>query len=125
MDAKKVVLCDDDKTTTLILKHLLTKIGLSVSVANNGAEGLVALGTEKKDLLILDLDMPVKNGIGVLEELQKNGGPVPYIIVLSAHESPEDHKKVVGLGARETMVKPFKPADLVVKVEGLIKEGKI
>jgi DNA-binding response OmpR family regulator len=125
MDAKKVVLCDDDKTTTLILKHLLTKIGCSVSMAANGAEGLALLSSSKPDLLILDLDMPVKNGMAVLEELQKKGGPVPYIIVLSAHESPDDHKKVLSLGAREAVVKPFKPADLVSKVENLVKEGKI
>jgi DNA-binding response OmpR family regulator len=124
VDIKKVVLCDDDKTTTLIVKHLLTKIGFSVTTANNGAEGLARINTETPDLLILDLDMPVKNGIAVLEELKAKSGPAPYIIVMSAHESPEDQKKVLGLGAREMVIKPFKPADLVEKIEGLVKEGK-
>src|SRR5437016_3284193 len=99
MATKKAVLCDDDKTSTLIVKHLLTQMGFSVSTAANGAEGLTLLGAEKADLLILDLDMPVKNGIAVLEELQKTGTRPDWIIVLSAHESPEDHAKVLSLGA--------------------------
>ncbi len=123
METKKAVLCDDDKTSTLIVKHLLTQAGFSVRTAVNGAEGLALLGTEKPDLLILDLDMPVKNGIAVLEELQKTQNRPTYIIVLSARESPEDRAKVLSLGAQGMMIKPFKPVDLIKKVEETMKEG--
>ena len=125
MTNKKAVLCDDDKTTTLIIKHLLEKLGFSVSMAANGKEGLALIQAEAPQLLILDLDMPVKNGMGVLQDLQPSGKNGPYIIVLSAHENQEDHAQVQALGAQEVVVKPFKPADLVKKVEALVKEGKI
>ena len=125
MDNKKAVLCDDDKTTMLIVKHLLEKLGFSVSMAADGKEGLALVQAQKPQLLILDLDMPVKNGIGVLQDLQQSGKNGLYIIVLSAHENQEDHAQARALGAQEVVVKPFKPADLVKKVDDLVKEGKI
>ena len=125
METKKAVLCDDDKTTALILRRLLAKIGFSVFIAGDGEEGLALIHAEKPQLLILDLDMPVKNGIAVLEDLQKNPLADMYTIVLSSHEDRQVHDQVQGLGAEEVVVKPFTPADLVKKVKGLIKEGKI
>jgi two-component system alkaline phosphatase synthesis response regulator PhoP len=125
MDKKKAVLCDDDKTTMLIMKHLLGKIGFSVSVAGNGGDGLALLNSEKPQLLVLDLDMPVKNGMEVLKTMQKVHGASPYVIVLSAQENPKDRDQVHSLGAEEMIVKPFKPAELVGKIEALMKEGKI
>lgn len=125
METKKAVLCDDDKTTALIIRRLLAKIGFSVFMASNGEEGLALIHAEKPQLLILDLDMPVKNGIAVLEDLQKNPVDNVYTIILSSHESQEDHNQAQALGAKEVVIKPFAPADLVKKVKELIKEGKI
>ena len=125
METKKAVLCDDDKTTALILRRLLAKIGFSVFIAGDGEEGLALIHAEKPQLLILDLDMPVKNGIAVLEDLQKAPVDDLYTIILSSHEDQQVHDQVQGLGAEEVVVKPFTPADLVKKVKNLIKEGKI
>ena len=125
METKKAVLCDDDKTTAMIIRRLLAKIGFSVFIAGDGEEGLALIHAEKPQLLILDLDMPVKNGIAVLEDLQKTPVADLYTIILSSHEDKQVRDQVQGLGAEEVVVKPFTPADLVKKVEGLIKEGKI
>ena len=125
METKKAVLCDDDKTTALIIRRLLAKIGFSVFIAGDGDEGLALIHAEKPQLLILDLDMPVKNGIAVLEDLQKAPVDDLYTIILSSHEDQQVHDQVQALGAEEIVVKPFTPADLVKKVKGLIKEGKI
>jgi len=125
METKKAVLCDDDKTTALIIRRLLAKIGFSVFIAGNGEEGLALIHAEKPQLLILDLDMPVKNGIAVLEDLQSKSVADLYTIILSSHEDQKVHDQVQALGAKEVVVKPFTPAALVKKVKGLIKEGKI
>lgn len=119
MDQPKVVLCDDDRTSTLILKRLLEKAGFSVFPGNNGKEGLALVRAHHPRLLILDLDMPVKNGIQVLQELRETGESLPYILVLTARESAEDEAQVKSLGAREMLVKPFKPSELVEKLRGL------
>jgi DNA-binding response OmpR family regulator len=123
MTPPKAVVCDDDRTSTLILKHLLEKAGLRVFTGLNGKEGLALVRVEHPSLLILDLDMPVVNGIQVLEELHRTGESIPYIMVLTAHESAEDSAQVKSLGAREMVVKPFKPYELVQKLQALVREG--
>jgi DNA-binding response OmpR family regulator len=125
MDNKKAVLCDDDKTTMIIVKHLLTKIGLAVFTADNGDVGLALLASEKPNLLVLDLDMPGKSGFDVLRAMEKVHGESPYVIVLSAQENPKDLETVRQLGAEELIIKPFKPAELVSKIEALMKEGTV
>jgi len=122
---KKIVLCDDDKTTTMILKHLLTPLGFSVAIAHQGKEGLALIEAERPDLLILDLDMPVKNGVSVLEDLRAKGITGFYIIILSSREDDQAHVQVKELGAQEVIVKPFKPSALIKHVEELLKEGKL
>jgi DNA-binding response OmpR family regulator len=123
MTPPKAVVCDDDRTSTLILKHLLEKAGFHVFAGLNGKEGLALVRAEHPSLLILDLDMPVVNGIQVLEELQRSGETIPYIMVLTAHESAEESAQVKGLGAKEMVIKPFKPFKLIEKLQALIRDG--
>jgi len=125
MTPKTAILCDDDKTTTMILKHLLTPLGFSVSVAQNGKEGMALIEAAKPDLLILDLEMPVKNGISVLQDLKEKNISGFYTIVLSSHESETAHDQVKQLGADEVVVKPFTPALLVKHIEDIAKEGRV
>jgi DNA-binding response OmpR family regulator len=125
MALPKAVLCDDDRTSTLILKHLLQKVGFQVYAGLNGKEGLALVRAEHPSLLILDLDMPVVNGIQVLEELRRTGEAIPYIMVLTAHESDEDSAQVKSLGAQEMVIKPFKPFKLIEKFQALIRDGAL
>jgi len=123
--SKKAVICDDDKTTVMILKHLLSTLGFAVSVAHQGKEGLALIETIKPDLLILDLDMPIKNGMSVLEDLLAKGVSGIYTIVMSSHENAQAHAQVKLLGAQEVIVKPFTPATLVSHIKELLKEGRL
>lgn len=126
MDAKNIVICDDDATLTFILQHLLgKKREFKVAVAGNGEDGWLLIRELRPVLLILDLDMPVKDGFAVLRDLKGLPPPRPYTIVLSANESRDVRSEVTSLGADEVMTKPFKPADFLAKVETLAKEGRI
>ncbi len=125
MTTKKAVICDDDVTLTRIVQFVLVKQGFTVFTAANGNEGLALIQSEKPSFLILDLEMPEKDGLAVLEELQKQRDDKPYTIVLSVHESKEKHEQVIALGAQEVFIKPFNTAELVKKVESLIREGKV
>lgn len=124
MNGKKAVVCDDDRTMSRIVSHVLGKLGFTVLSAENGEEGLALVRAEKPALLILDLDMPVKDGIGLLQDLWEESVR-PYIIVLSAHEGSEKHDQVKLLGAQDVMVKPFVAADFLKKIEGLVRDGKV
>lgn len=121
---KKAVVCDDDRTMGVILKRILSKAGFAVSTAENGDDGLALVASQKPSLLVLDLDMPVKDGWTVLRELRGKTEGL-FIVVLSAHESPDKHDMARSLGAGDVLVKPFNPADFLGKIEALVKAGKL
>ena len=125
MSGKKAVVCDDDTTMQRIVQRILEKQGFEVRAASNGQDGLGLVRAEKPNLLVLDLDMPVKGGLDVLRDLRREGGQGPYVIVLSNHEGREEQSQVKGLGAQDVMIKPFNPADFVTKIQGLVKGGLI
>lgn len=121
---KKAVICDDDRGMTIVLKHLLAKQGFEVYTASDGEEGLDLIRAERPALIVLDLEMPVKDGFQVLREM-KTGGLSPYVIVLSAHESKEKRELALSLGAREMRIKPFNPAEFAQSIEHLTEAGKL
>lgn len=126
MDMKNIAICDDDSTLTYILQHILAKKKeFKVSLAANGEEGWFLIRDSHPVLLILDLDMPVKDGLSVLRDMKGMPAPRPYTIVLSANESRDIQDEAKALGADEVMSKPFKPSDLLAKVEALVAQGKI
>ena len=125
MTGRKAVVCDDDATMARIVKHVLTKQGFDVAMASDGAAGLELIRREKPNLLVLDLEMPVKGGLAVLEELRAAPADGLFVIVLSVHEGREMKDRARELGAREIMVKPFAPSDFAGLIEGLVKEGRI
>ncbi len=59
-------------------------------MGENGAQGLALLESEKPNLLVLDLEMPVKDGLVVLHDMKKERGKPPYVLVLSSREGAED-----------------------------------
>lgn len=122
---KAIAICDDDTTLTYILQHLLGKRkDFKVHLAANGEDGWLLIREKKPSLLILDLDMPVKDGLAVLRDIQGMEPPRPYTIVLSANEDRDIQAQARSLGADEIMAKPFKPSDLMAKVEQLLAAGR-
>jgi len=107
------------------MEFVLTKKGFEVRIAENGLLAMQLLSSTAPGLLFLDLEMPKKDGFSVLEEIRTANAGKPYTIVLSSHESQETHDRAVSLGADEVWVKPFNPAELLKRVEGLMLQGKI
>lgn len=114
---KKALICDDNGAITLLIQTLLGGEDLTVLTAADGVQGLAAINRERPDCVVLDLDMPEKDGLSVLADLKGQGGRMPYVIVLSAHESDSTHEKAKALGAREVMIKPFSMAELIGRVK--------
>ena len=125
MTPKKALICDDDRPLQQILSHILTKTGFSVLLADDGEKGLASIAEHSPSLIILDMEMPRKDGLQLLKELREKGGPAPYVIMLTSHESAEKRDLALGLGAGEVMIKPFNAAALIKKIEGLIQQGKV
>lgn len=121
---KTAVVCDDDETVVLLVRHLLAKQGFEVFSAGDGAAGLDAVRAHSPRLLVLDCEMPRRTGLELLGDLQ-SAVPRPYIIFLSGDETAATQERARGLGADEVMVKPFSPAAFHSLLRALSAAGKI
>ena len=117
---KKILICDDDDTLVGLLETLLEMAGYTVVTAGDGVQALEMFESEGPDLLIIDIDMPHKNGFEVLEELSIRGalGSKP-LLVLSGRERKEDLARAEQFGAKGFIIKPFNGEDLVDKVRSV------
>jgi DNA-binding response OmpR family regulator len=125
MTQKTALICDDDRMIARITKLVLMQRGFRVLEATDGEAGLATILSERPQLVLLDLQMPNKDGIEVLTALQAAGHTGSYIIVLSADDKASIDAKVLPLGASESMSKPFAPAAFGKRIEALIKENKV
>ena len=125
MTNKIAVVCDDDGTMVRITRMVLTRQGFAVHEASDGDAGLALIRAVCPSLVLLDLQMPGKDGVAVLTELQGMGHTGAYIIVLSAEDRDVIDARIRGLGASESMTKPFNPIEFSRKIEALVLDGKI
>lgn len=83
-----VLICDDEEDIRLLYRGHFEANGATVSEARDGDEAIVAAGAEHPDLIILDLFMPVRDGLSALPELRRRCPGIP-ILVVSAHAAVE------------------------------------
>lgn len=116
---KKILIVDDEKPISDIIKFNLTKEGYDIVTAFDGREAVTVFEDEKPDLIILDLMLPELDGLEVAKEIRKTSH-VP-IIMLSAKDSEFD--KVIGLeiGADDYVTKPFSNRELLARVKAHLR----
>jgi len=120
---KKILLVEDEKNIVLGVTICLRSAGLEVAVAEDGAEALRKLETDKPDLVLLDLVMPKLNGLDALQTMKENEvtRDIP-VIVLSARAQEEDIQRAMELGAADYMAKPFRPEELLAVIKQVLAE---
>jgi two-component system KDP operon response regulator KdpE len=114
----RVLIVEDEEK---IINFIRLKLGLSgyeVIGAANGKEALDLARTAKPDVVVLDILMPVMDGFEVLKQLRTFSN-VP-VIVATAKEFTSD--KALSLGANDYMLKPFKPDELMRKIENILNK---
>jgi len=117
----KILLVDDDRELTALLKELLEMEGFNVVVAYDGEQALNILDSSV-DLLLLDVMMPRKNGIDTLKELrQQHQTPV---IMLTARGSELDRVLGLELGADDYLPKPFNDRELVARIRAILRRSQ-
>jgi len=118
----KVLLVDDDLEVIMALKVRMRAAGYSVITAKNGVEGLQAARDEKPDAIVLDVRMPVMDGLETLAELKKdtNTSSIP-VVMLSA--SVVDQHHALEAGARFFMPKPYDAPTVISAVESSLGGG--
>ncbi|MFW0861655.1 MAG: response regulator [Dethiobacter sp.] len=120
---KKILLVEDEKNIILGVSICLRSAGLDVAVAEDGADALRKLETDKPDLVLLDLVMPKLNGLDALLAMKANEATrdIP-VIVLSARAQEEDIQRAMELGAANYMAKPFRPEELLAVIGKVLAE---
>lgn len=118
----KVLTVDDSKTIRMIVKKAFTPYDCELFEAENGVEGLACAAREKPDLIVLDITMPVMNGAEMLERMRKEEAlaKIP-VIMLTAESGKENVMKIIKLGVKDYMVKPFKGEQLIERVLRIVK----
>ena len=119
---KKILVVDDEKPISDIIKFNMAKEGYEVLTAFDGKEALAVFEAESPDILILDLMLPEIDGLEVARTIRKTSN-VP-IIVLSAKDTEFD--KVIGLeiGADDYVTKPFSNRELQARVKALLRRSE-
>ncbi|MGP1928469.1 MAG: envelope stress response regulator transcription factor CpxR [Arsenophonus sp. NC-WZS1-MAG3] len=116
----KILLVDDDRELTSLLKELLEMEGFSVIIAYDGEQALMLLDSTI-DLLLLDIMMPQKNGIDTLKEIRRQY-QIP-VIMLTARGSDFDRVLGLELGADDYLPKPFNDRELVARIRALLRRS--
>ena len=111
--ALSILVVDDDQDVSLMLNDRLTFLGFYVTTANNGAEAMSMLKTLTVDGILLDIQMPVMNGMTMLEQLREQDAKMP-VIVMTAEQNKQKLIQAMELGASDYLVKPI-DVDLLAK----------
>lgn len=118
---KKILVADDEPNIVISLEYLLKREGYTVLVARDGQEALNSITREKPDLVLLDVMMPIKTGLEVLQAVRASDElRLTKILMLTAKGRDTDVTKGLALGADAYMTKPFSTRELVEKVADLL-----
>ena len=105
---KRILVVEDDEINLLIAEHILGKAGYLVSKVNNGEEAIEIMKNETFDLILMDIEMPIMDGIEATPVIRnlENGRSIP-IIALTAHSMPEKIEEFKTAGLDDYIIKPF------------------
>ena len=106
LEGKKILITEDNRINQTVTKKILEKNGVICSIAENGLEAVEAVDREKFDLILMDLNMPVKNGFDATKEIRTIDNTTP-ILALTAVEIEEVRNEIYAAGMNDIIVKPY------------------
>ncbi len=119
----KILVIDDDKSARLLLERVLTRAGHTVTLVDNGEQGLVLLSREVYDLIITDKNLPGMDGLEVLR-LARQQTPTLQAIVITGFPTPETKSSARGMGVFSYVTKPFGILDILGTCDGAISVAR-
>jgi len=119
---ERILVVDDERDITALVAYHLNKAGYDVRTAATGPAALDALAKEPPDLVVLDLMLPGRSGLDVLEELRRRQETQSVgVILLTARREAADRIKGLAAGADDYLTKPFSPEELVLRVGAVLR----
>ncbi len=120
----KVLVVDDEKNLRQSISEYLALEHIEAKEAENGLSAQRLLSEEAFDLLITDLKMPGMSGLDLLAWIRESGPAVP-VIMMSAFGDVRDAVQAMKLGAKDYLVKPFDPEELIMRIRRIAEENRL
>ena len=116
-----MLVVDDEPTIAEVVARYLERAGYGATIASDGLSAIEAAGRNRPDLVVLDLMLPGIDGLEVMRRLRNQGRDRIAVILLTAKGEESDRVTGLRLGADDYMVKPFSPAELVARVDAVLR----
>lgn len=117
--APKILIVDDEAQIRRLLEATLVQAGYRVAAASNGREALSLIDIEKPDIVLLDLGLPDRDGLGLLPLIHASGQA--RVIVVSARDAVDEKIASLDLGADDYVTKPFDTAELLARIRTTLR----
>ena len=117
----RILIVEDEASIRLVLQMHLSLVGYDVLTAGDAREAREILGREEIDLAVLDIMLPGEDGFSLGQGLIDGGTPVLF---LTAKTNVSDRVRGLRMGAQDYMLKPFEPAELLARVENILRRTK-
>ncbi len=122
---ERVLIVEDDRTITSVVKYFLQLEGFEVFVAENGSIGLEAAKRELPEIIVTDCNMPVMDGVAMVKALRADVRTQDIsIIMLTSGNSVEDETRALTAGADDYILKPVEPRRLVARIKTLLARSR-
>ena len=119
----RLLLVEDDKKIAGFLEKGLRESGFNVDVCYDGVEGLSLALTEEFDVAVVDIMLPLLDGLSLIEKMRDKAVQTP-VLILSARQSVDDRVQGLQRGGDDYMVKPFSFSELLARVQALIRRDQ-
>jgi two-component system, OmpR family, response regulator len=119
----RILVVEDDPAIGAFVVRGLREAGYTVDHAEDGETGLGLARNERYDAIVLDLMLPGRDGLGVIEELRRRGSMTP-VLILTAKRSVDDRVKGLQAGGDDYLTKPFALPELLARVHALIRRSQ-
>ena len=113
----KILIAEDNQLNQMLIKAILDKESIQYELAENGEQVLEKLKTTNFDLILMDIQMPIMDGVTATIEIRNNLKSSIPIIALTANASVSDELKYKEVGMNDHLSKPFKREDLFNKIK--------
>jgi two-component system OmpR family response regulator len=118
----RALIIEDDPTIAEFVARGLREAGFAVDIAADGETGLALAAGEPYDVAIIDLMLPKRDGLSVIDDLRRRGRSMP-VLILSAKRSVDDRVQGLQAGGDDYLTKPFAFAELLARVQALVRRA--
>lgn len=118
----RILVIEDDARLACVLERAFEEVGWTVLIAGDGEEGAYRLRADPADAVVLDLGLPLRDGLDLLRTLRRDGSTVP-VLILTGRDRVEDRVEGLDAGADDYLLKPFALDELMARLRALLRRG--